>query len=166
MVITINESIKQDIAQRACEQDHPGYSKDAQGEWFVINGDCLKSVQSNAAWMPWNDDDEVISVDALVKDIGGAEGPFGAYARTEIDWSLYESDYPLWVAAYTEKHGAAVAEEAEEYEIISWAEGESAEWARRIDEIEREQFEGTVAFALDYVPASYDTADLPYEDAV
>lgn len=72
-VITINEDIKQEIAEKVAEQAHPGYSKDAQGEWYVVNGEKVVHAQSNRPWDPWNEDDEVVSVDDLVWCCGGGE---------------------------------------------------------------------------------------------
>lgn len=70
-IITISERIKQEIAEKVCEQASPGYSSDAQGEWFVVNGTAVMHKQRNAPWAPWPDDADVIAVDNLVNLFGG-----------------------------------------------------------------------------------------------
>lgn len=72
-IITISESIKQAIAEKVAEQASAGYSADAQGEWYVVNGTAVVHKQRTAAWTPWSDDDQVIAVDDLVNLYGGAE---------------------------------------------------------------------------------------------
>lgn len=71
--ITIAESIKSEIARRVAEQAGAGYSKDAQGEWYVIDGERVVHAQPNRPWNPWHDDAQVIDVETLVFEFGGAE---------------------------------------------------------------------------------------------
>ncbi len=70
--IKIEESIKQEIAEKVAQQASAGYAKDYQGEWYVVNGSSVVHEQSNAQWSPWHDDDDVISVEDLVFEFGGA----------------------------------------------------------------------------------------------
>lgn len=72
-IITISESIKQEIAEKVAEQASAGYSIDAQGEWFVVDGATVMHKSRTAAWAPWSDDADVISIDDLVFMFGGAE---------------------------------------------------------------------------------------------
>lgn len=71
--ITISESIRQEIAQRVVEQESAGYSMDAQGEYFVVDGERVMHRSRTAQWAPWHDDAEVIGVLDLVFFFGGAE---------------------------------------------------------------------------------------------
>lgn len=72
-IVTISNDIKQEIAEHVVEQARPGYMKDYQGEWFVVNGEQLIHRQSTAQWNPWPDSANVIKVDDLVFLYGGAE---------------------------------------------------------------------------------------------
>jgi hypothetical protein len=71
--IKISEGIKGEIAEKVTTQASAGYSKGAQGEWFVVNGTSVQHKEQTAAWVPWSDDADVISVDDLVFIYGGAE---------------------------------------------------------------------------------------------
>lgn len=71
--VIIGEGIKQKIAEKVTEQASAGYSAEAQGEWFVVNGSAVVHKQSNAPWVPWYDGDAVISVEDLVFWAGGAD---------------------------------------------------------------------------------------------
>ena len=71
-IITISESIKQEIAEKVAEQASAGYSADAQGNWYVVDGDRVMHCENTAAWKPWNDDANVIHVNDLVWYFGGA----------------------------------------------------------------------------------------------
>lgn len=72
-IITISENIKEEIARRVAEQQSAGYSVDAQGQWYVVNGAQVVHKQRNAAWAPWSDDADVIGVEDLVNIFGGAD---------------------------------------------------------------------------------------------
>jgi hypothetical protein len=72
-IITISDSIKQEIAERVVEMAHPGYNADYQGNWYVVDGECVMHKQSNAPWAPWSDDAAVIHVSDLVWYFGGAK---------------------------------------------------------------------------------------------
>jgi hypothetical protein len=72
-IVEISESIKQEIAEKVCEQASPGYSTGAQGEWYVVDGEKVVHAQENRPWNPWHDDAEVVSVDELVFILGGAD---------------------------------------------------------------------------------------------
>lgn len=72
-IITISESIKQEIAEKVAEQASAGYSPDAQGNWYVVDGERVMHYESTAAWKPWNDDASVIHVNDLVWYFGGAK---------------------------------------------------------------------------------------------
>lgn len=84
--IQIAESIKQEIAERVVEQASPGYTKDYQGEWYVVNGSSVQHKQRNAPWSPWSDSADVISVDDLVFIYGGAD-------VERADFSIEPSEY-------------------------------------------------------------------------
>lgn len=71
MQIRINDSIKDEIAQRVVEQATPGYH--SQGSYYVVNGERVVFAQTHRPWDPWNDDDAVVSVEDLVFICGGAE---------------------------------------------------------------------------------------------
>lgn len=71
--ITINESIKQEIAEKVVEQSSAGYSHDAQGSWYVVDGERVVHAQARRPWNPWSDDADVIGVEDLVNIYGGAE---------------------------------------------------------------------------------------------
>ena len=72
-MIVINDDIKDEIAKRVAEQASAGYSPDAQGNWYVVDGAYVMHLDSNAAWKPWNDDANVIHVNDLVWYFGGAK---------------------------------------------------------------------------------------------
>lgn len=73
-IITISESIKQEIAERVVEMASPGYSPDAQGNWYVVDGERVMWHNNNTAqWTPWSDDAATIHVNDLVWYFGGAE---------------------------------------------------------------------------------------------
>lgn len=72
--IKIDSGIQTEIAQRVVEQAHPGYSKEAQGQWYVVNGSKVVHADANRSWNPWSDGDEVVGVEDLVFFCGGAEG--------------------------------------------------------------------------------------------
>lgn len=90
--ITIDESIKQEIAEKVCKQAAPGYEKLAQGEWFVVNGEKVVHAQEHRPWDPWNDDD-VVAVDDLVWYCGGAR-----QEHADFDPSPAEGEYDQDVA--------------------------------------------------------------------
>ena len=71
--ITIANGIKQEIAKKVVEISHPGYSIDAQGSWYVVDGSSVMHAQANRPWNPWHDNADVISVEDLVVLFGGAE---------------------------------------------------------------------------------------------
>lgn len=71
-IIIIND-IKEEIARKVVEQASAGYSKAAQGEWFVIDGASVMHRDETAQWNPWHDGATVISVDDLVGLYGGAD---------------------------------------------------------------------------------------------
>ncbi len=71
-IISIADGIKQEIAEKVAQQASAGYAKDYQGEWFLVNGSAVVHKDSNAVWTPWHDDDDVISVEDLVFEFGGA----------------------------------------------------------------------------------------------
>ena len=91
-IITISENIKREIAEKVAEQSSAGYSYDVQGEWFVVDGTAVVHKSRMAAWAPWHDDADVISVDDLAFIYGGAEDE---NADFENDGS--EEDYKLTV---------------------------------------------------------------------
>lgn len=72
-IVTISDSIKQEIAEKVAEQASAGYSPDAQGNWYVVDGARVTHYSSTAAWKPWHDDADVIHVNDLVWYFGGAE---------------------------------------------------------------------------------------------
>lgn len=72
-IISISEDIKQEIAEKVAQQASAGYSVDAQGEWYVVDGERVVHAQRNRPWNPWSDDADVIAVDDLVFLYGGAE---------------------------------------------------------------------------------------------
>lgn len=159
-MITISENIKGEIAERVVEQAHPGYMAEYQGEWYVVNGTRLMHHQSNAQWTPWQDDDDVISVDDLVMLYGGGEADnaeFGNYARTQIDWTAYDEDMDLWRPAYFAVDSNDP--NPDDYEIVDWAEEHFPGAAQRLREIDAAQWEIEVEFALGYVPDNYDEID-------
>ena len=84
-MITIEEGIKQEIAERVVEEATPGYNPALHGQWFVVDGQEVVHRASNAPWNPWPDDRGVISVSDLVWFFGGGEAegadfsPFGEW---------------------------------------------------------------------------------------
>lgn len=72
-IIIIKEDIKQEIAEKVALQAGAGYMKDFHGEWFVVDGTEVVHRASNAPWNPWHDGADVISVEDLVFEFGGAE---------------------------------------------------------------------------------------------
>jgi hypothetical protein len=73
-IITISESIKQEIAEKVAEQASAGYSPDAQGNWYVVDGErVVWHNNATAQWKPWSDDAAVIHVNDLVWYFGGAK---------------------------------------------------------------------------------------------
>lgn len=84
-MITIEEGIKQEIAERVASSTTPGYSTALHGQWFVVDGEAVVHRASNAPWNPWPDDATVISVSDLVWFFGGGEAegadfsPFGEW---------------------------------------------------------------------------------------
>lgn len=73
MKIQIAESIKGEIAEKIAEQASPGYSKDVQGEWYVVDGVKVVHAERTRPWDPWHDDAKVVSVEDLVWYCGGAQ---------------------------------------------------------------------------------------------
>lgn len=86
--ITISDSIKQEIAEKVCEQAAPGYEKLAQGQWFVVNGEKVVHAQEHRSWDPWHEDDEVVAVDDLLWYCGGARRE-----HADFDPSPAEGEY-------------------------------------------------------------------------
>lgn len=87
-IVTISESIKEEIARRVVEQAHPGYSSDYMGQWYVVDGRAVVHAERNRPWNPWSDDAAVISVDDLVHIYGGADeehASFGLDTSDEYD---------------------------------------------------------------------------------
>jgi hypothetical protein len=84
-MITIEEGIKQEIAERVASSTTPGYSTALHGQWFVVDGEAVVHRASNAPWNPWPDGSEAIGVSDLVWFFGGAElegadfSPFGEW---------------------------------------------------------------------------------------
>lgn len=72
-IIRINETIRREIAEKVAEQATAGYMKDAQGEWYVVDGTEVVRRERRAPWNPWHDGADVISVEDLVFEFGGAE---------------------------------------------------------------------------------------------
>ena len=97
-MVTISESIKQEIAARVVEQAHPGYDANYMGEWYVVNGTRLMHYQNNAQWTPWNDDDDVISVEDLVMLYGGGEDDNCDFWGEENEDCTEEEDNELRIA--------------------------------------------------------------------
>ena len=52
-MITIEEGIKQEIAERVASSTTPGYSTALHGQWFVVDGEAVVHRASNAPWNPW-----------------------------------------------------------------------------------------------------------------
>lgn len=73
MKIQIAESIKEEIARKVVEQAAPGYDKDYQGQWYVVDGKQVVHAQRNRPWNPWSDNAQIIAVDDLVWYCGGAQ---------------------------------------------------------------------------------------------
>ena len=71
-LITINDSIKQEIAERVIEQAHPGYDSGYMGQWYVVDGERVQHAQSQRQFDPWHDGADVISVEDLLFWAGGA----------------------------------------------------------------------------------------------
>jgi len=77
MVITIAEHIKQEIAERVVEEATPGYHD--QGWYYVVNGQTVMFYERTAPWVPWSSGDEIISVNDLVFEVGGAEADAASF---------------------------------------------------------------------------------------
>ena len=84
-MITIEEGIKQEIAERVVEEATPGYNPALHGQWFVVDGEAVVHRASDARWNPWPDGSEAIGVSDLVWFFGGGEAegadfsPFGEW---------------------------------------------------------------------------------------
>ena len=97
--IQISESIKQEIAEKVAAQQSAGYSVDAQGRWYVVDGTAVMHKQRNASWSPWHDDADVIEVEDLVNIFGGADDYEAAvdfalgYVPDNYDAEAYENRY-------------------------------------------------------------------------
>lgn len=81
--ITISESIKEEIARRVTEQQSAGYSVDAQGQWYVVDGAHVIHAQRNRPWNPWHDGADVIGVEDLVNIYGGADAERADFTNGE-----------------------------------------------------------------------------------
>lgn len=81
--ITISESIKEEIARRVAEQQSAGYSIDAQGQWYVVDGAQVVHAQRNRPWNPWHDAADVIGVEDLVNIYGGADAERADFTNGE-----------------------------------------------------------------------------------
>jgi hypothetical protein len=89
--IKIAENIKEAIARKLVEQESAGYSKDAQGQWYVVNGSRAVHAERNRPWNPWSDDAVVVSVDELVFEFGGASADHASFWSEGDDDSQFES---------------------------------------------------------------------------
>ena len=96
-IIKIVEGIKNEIAQRVVEQSHPGYTIDALGAWYVVDGECVMHAQQNRPWDPWHDDADVIGVEDLVNIFGGAERDLAEFDPTPVDGSSDEVGFEMAV---------------------------------------------------------------------
>ena len=72
-IITISETIKQEIAEKVALQASAGYDSDVMGTWYVVDGAAVMHYNSSDAWKPWADDAATINVNDLVNLFGGAE---------------------------------------------------------------------------------------------
>lgn len=88
--IQISESIKQEIAEKVAQQQSAGYSVDAQGQWYVVDGEEVMHAQRNRPWNPWHDSADVISVEDLVNIYGGAEEDRAEFTNGEDGADDYE----------------------------------------------------------------------------
>lgn len=79
--IKINPSIKREIAEKIILENSAGYSTEYQGSYYVIDGERVIYAQSNRPWDPWPDSAEVIGIDALVAEVGGANAEGVSFAR-------------------------------------------------------------------------------------
>jgi hypothetical protein len=91
MKIQIADSIKREIAEKVVEQASPGYSKDAQGEWYVVDGSSVVYAQANRPWNPWHDDAQVVAVDDLVWYCGGAQDENASFEVESDDKDEFEA---------------------------------------------------------------------------
>lgn len=117
MIIAIAESIKNEIAEKVVEQAHPGYSKGAQGQWYVVNGEKVVHAQESRAWNPWNDDDHAISVEDLVFEFGGAESDNADFDPSPSD----DIDDDTEEAAYERAVEFALDYVPSSYVVAAWA---------------------------------------------
>jgi hypothetical protein len=72
-MVKINPEIREEIAIRFCEEQSAGYDSQYMGSWYVVDGNEVVHAASNRPWNPWHDDAKVISVDELVREVGGAD---------------------------------------------------------------------------------------------
>ena len=88
-MITIEEGIKQEIAERVVEEATPGYNPAHAGQWFVVDGEAVVHRASDARWNPWPDDRGVISVSDLVGFFGGGEAEGADFTPSNDDeWEI------------------------------------------------------------------------------
>ena len=71
-IIKIDPSIKHEIAAALVAEAHPGFSSQYMACHYVVDGNHVVAAEPNRQWDPWLDDADVISVDYLVNDVGGA----------------------------------------------------------------------------------------------
>ena len=71
-IIKIDPSIKRQIAQAVVAEAHPGFSSQYMASHFVVNGNRVVAAEPNRQWDPWPDNANIIGVDYLVNEVGGA----------------------------------------------------------------------------------------------
>lgn len=143
--ITINPSIKGDIAEKIVEQAHPGYSAEYMGAWFT-DGDRLYHRESHAPWNPWSDDAVVVAVDDLI-DLSAID------PDPSVDWSVFRDQIETWRA------GLDLGADEDDREVIAKAR-ESEQFKQQVEAIEGEAEYLAVELVLGELPETYEAEEV------
>jgi hypothetical protein len=72
MKLTIADSIKREVAEKAVIMSAPGYSTDWQGGYYAVDADGDKILdavyhrQANASWDPWHDSAIAVDISSCI----------------------------------------------------------------------------------------------------